>query len=395
MADPQVAEHRRFCGRCDEPVGRSRDGAAGAHRGLLPALRRAVLVHRQAAPGRRSSPGSTRSLGCLAHGGLGWIYLARDRNVSDRWVVLKGLLNSGDEDAMAAALAERRFLAEVEHPNIVKIHNFVEHDGDGYIVMEYVDGVSLRGMLEARRGRQRRAARPAAGRPGDRLLPRDPAGARPPARPGLLFCDFKPDNVIQTPRLAQAHRPRRRVPHGRSDEPDLRHDRLPGAEIAETGPTSPPTCTPSAARSPCCAPTSAATRAPTGTRCRRSGRALYARLRLALPLPRAGDGADPDERFQSAEEMAAQLLGVLREVVAARRRHAGARAEHALHRRAGARLDARRDWRALPAPLVDPDDPAAGFIVSLGAAGPDEVIAPARHGVGAAASRSTSGWPGR
>ena len=79
-------------------------------------------------------------VGCLAHGGLGWIYLARDRNVSDRWVVLKGLLNAGDDDAMAAALAERRFLAEVEHPNIVKIYNFVEHDGDGYIVMEYVGG---------------------------------------------------------------------------------------------------------------------------------------------------------------------------------------------------------------------------------------------------------------
>ena len=39
---------------------------------------------------------------------------------------------------MAAALAERRFLAEVDHPNIVKIINFVEHDDDGYIVMEYV-----------------------------------------------------------------------------------------------------------------------------------------------------------------------------------------------------------------------------------------------------------------
>ena len=66
-------------------------------------------------------------LGCLAHGGLGWIYLARDRNVSDRWVVLKGLLNTGDADAMAAAVAERRFLAEVEHPNIVRIYNFVQH----------------------------------------------------------------------------------------------------------------------------------------------------------------------------------------------------------------------------------------------------------------------------
>ena len=65
--------------------------------------------------------------GCLAHGGLGWVYLAVDRAVSDRWVVLKGLLDTGDEDAMAAAISERRFLAEIEHSNIVRIYNFVEH----------------------------------------------------------------------------------------------------------------------------------------------------------------------------------------------------------------------------------------------------------------------------
>src|SRR5207248_9566584 len=39
-------------------------------------------------------------VGCIAHGGLGWIYLAKDHNVSDRWVVLKGLLDAGDADAM-------------------------------------------------------------------------------------------------------------------------------------------------------------------------------------------------------------------------------------------------------------------------------------------------------
>ena len=49
--------------------------------------------------------GQYQVVGCLAHGGLGWIYLARDRNVSDRWVVLKGLLDSGDTDAMSAAVA--------------------------------------------------------------------------------------------------------------------------------------------------------------------------------------------------------------------------------------------------------------------------------------------------
>ena len=82
--------------------------------------------------------------GCLAHGGLGWIYLARDKNVSDRWVVLKGLLNAGDADALAAAVAEQRFLAQVEHPHIVEVYNVVTHDGAAYTVMEYVGGTSLK-----------------------------------------------------------------------------------------------------------------------------------------------------------------------------------------------------------------------------------------------------------
>ena len=34
MAEPQVAEHRRFCGECDEPVGRSRGGVPGRTEGF-------------------------------------------------------------------------------------------------------------------------------------------------------------------------------------------------------------------------------------------------------------------------------------------------------------------------------------------------------------------------
>ena len=60
------------------------------------------------------------------------------------WVVLKGLLDSEDKAAAAAAVAERQFLAEVKHPNIVQIYNFVQHGDAGYIVMEYVGGESLR-----------------------------------------------------------------------------------------------------------------------------------------------------------------------------------------------------------------------------------------------------------
>jgi serine/threonine-protein kinase PknG len=142
-------------------------------------------------------------LGCLAHGGLGWIYLALDRAVADRWVVLKGLLDTGDADAMAAAVAERRFLAEVEHPNIVKIHNFVQHrDPDsntmvGYIVMEYVGGQSLKEMIKDLRSTQGNAAVLPLARAIAYALEMLPAIGYLHSL-NLLFCDFKPDNVIQT-----------------------------------------------------------------------------------------------------------------------------------------------------------------------------------------------------
>src|SRR5262249_32481629 len=143
LADPQVPESRRFCGNCGQPVGRSRDGRPGLAEGYCRHCGTRFSFTPKLEPGELVG-GQYEVLGCLAHGGLGWIYLARDRNVSDRWVVLKGLLNTGDADAMAAAVAERQFLAQVEHPNIVRIYNFVQHasrrDGEsaGYIVMEYV-----------------------------------------------------------------------------------------------------------------------------------------------------------------------------------------------------------------------------------------------------------------
>ena len=43
--------------------------------------------------------------------------LAIDLALNRRWVVLKGLLDTGDQDAMAAAISERRFLSQIEHAN--------------------------------------------------------------------------------------------------------------------------------------------------------------------------------------------------------------------------------------------------------------------------------------
>ena len=301
--------------------------------------------------------------------------------MSERWVVLKGLLNSRDEHAMAAALAERRFLAEVEHPNIVKIHNFVEHQGDGYIVMEFVDGVSLKDMLRGRR-------RANGGRPDP--LPVEQAIAFCleilPALAhlhdlGLVFCDFKPDNVIQSRGAVKL------IDLGGVYRMDDQSSPVYGTvgyqapEIAaDRARRSPPTCSPWPARSPCWRRTSPATRARTATRCRRPRRcrctrrfpSLYAFLERAT-------AADPDERFQSAEEMGAQLLGVLREIVAAGGSTPPRGAEHALHA-AGARL-ARRARLAHAADAArQPGRPGRGR--HRVAAGPRRGDPPARRAAG-------------
>ena len=199
LTDPQVPEGSRFCGNSDcSQARRAWTGrAARPHRGLLHPVRHADTRSFPSFLAATSSAGSTRCEGCIAHGGLGWIYLAIDRNVHNRWVVLKGLVNSGDADAMAAAAAEALALAEVEHPNIVRIYNFVEHNDSAAIRDRlHRHGVRRRHVAEADpQGPQRSSA----ARPGRRLHRRDRAGAGLSAHAeGLAYCDFKPDNVMQT-----------------------------------------------------------------------------------------------------------------------------------------------------------------------------------------------------
>nr|WP_280261507.1 serine/threonine-protein kinase [Nocardia abscessus] len=154
MQNPEVPEHKRFCWKCQQPVGRTTDAGSGAVEGECGRCASPFNFRPSLQPGEMVAD-QYEVQGCLAHGGLGWIYLAVDRNVSDRWVVLKGLQNPLDFEAHVVALAERQFLSEVAYPGIVKIHNFVKHRSgrdvaDGYIVMEYVGGRSLKKMLDLR-----------------------------------------------------------------------------------------------------------------------------------------------------------------------------------------------------------------------------------------------------
>lgn len=192
-----VSEDKRYCAKCGEAVGRSRSDRPGRTNGFCPKCGSNFNFEPGLQPGVVVG-GQYEVVGCLAHGGMGWIYLARDRNVNNRWVVLKGLLNAGDEDGYRAAVAEKEFLAEVEHPLIVEIYNFVTApDGMSYIVMEYVGGKAISAMLKDRM---------AANNGQFSAIPVDqalafiievlPAFAYLHSH-GMLYCDFKPANIIQ------------------------------------------------------------------------------------------------------------------------------------------------------------------------------------------------------
>ncbi|MQA11339.1 MAG: protein kinase [Pseudonocardiaceae bacterium] len=200
--DPVVSEDKRFCGGCGAKVGRGSNGQQGQPEGTCQECGAPFSFRPRLRPGDLVG-GQYEVLGALAYGGLGWIYLAKDHNVSDRWVVLKGLIDTGDATAMASAVAEQRFLAEVEHPNIVRIYNFVQHpdpqtgNSIGYIVMEYVGGQSLRQLALAHHRETRRAEPLPIGQVIAYGLEILPAIGYLHGQ-GLLYCDLKPDNVIQT-----------------------------------------------------------------------------------------------------------------------------------------------------------------------------------------------------
>ncbi len=263
--------------------------------------------------------------GAIAHGGLGWIYLARDRNVSDRWVVLKGLLNSGDPDALAAAIAERQFLAAGRAP--AHRRDLQLRDARGRRLHRH--GVRRRHLAQAApQGADARGRRACTTR--SRSTRRSPSSSR--SCPRSSTCTTSACSTATSSRTTSSRsgdavklidlggvRRARRPRLG-----DLRHGR---ATRRPRCPTSArrwrPTSTRSGARWPCSPWSSAATRRtyvaslpPVGeTPLFQQYDSLY-RLLLKACAP------DPADRFDSADELRVQLLGVLREVVAGRPRAA-------------------------------------------------------------------------
>ena len=86
MPNPEVAEGHRFCANpeCGQPVGRQRGDEPPRAQGFCTKCQHPFSFVPRLNPGDVVG-GQYEVVGCLAHGGLGWIYLAKDRNVHNVW----------------------------------------------------------------------------------------------------------------------------------------------------------------------------------------------------------------------------------------------------------------------------------------------------------------------
>jgi serine/threonine protein kinase len=127
-------------------------------------------------------------LGCLGHGGMGVVYKARQPKLN-RLVALKILApEKGADPAFAERfLREAQALARLSHPNIVTVHDFGEADGMFFLLMEYVDGMTLRQLLREGRMKPEEALA---------IVPKICEALQFAHEQGVVHRDIKPENVL-------------------------------------------------------------------------------------------------------------------------------------------------------------------------------------------------------
>ena len=219
--DATLVAHARFCASCGAPApgyaptqlrgtARLAPSRPPLHAAPTPALDAAPLrpspppppsvAPSVPLPPMRLLPGTKISVyrieSTIGEGGMGVVYRAHDE-ARGRTVALKCLHTNlaGDAEIRRRFAREARVLGSYDHPNVVKVHDFVAHEHLLAIVMEHVEGESLVAHLAKWRGRVPfaeirsifGAVLDAVGHGHDR---------------GVVHRDLKPDNILVTDDLS-------------------------------------------------------------------------------------------------------------------------------------------------------------------------------------------------
>ena len=138
--------------------------------------------------GRGEAPPGFEIIEEVGRGGMGIVYMARQLRLN-RLVALKMML-AGQHASPAELVpfhAEAEAIAQLQHPNIVQIHEIGEHDGLTYLALEFVAG----GTLEARINGTPQSPIPAA-----RLVATLARAIHAAHQRGIVHRDLKPGNIL-------------------------------------------------------------------------------------------------------------------------------------------------------------------------------------------------------
>ncbi len=127
-------------------------------------------------------------LACLGRGGMGVVYQARQPQLN-RLVALKILAPEKESDPKFAErfTREAQALARLNHPNIVTVHDFGVADGLYFLLMEFVDGTSLRELLRGGKMKPEQALA---------VVPKICEALQFAHERGIVHRDIKPENVL-------------------------------------------------------------------------------------------------------------------------------------------------------------------------------------------------------
>src|SRR5437870_7129977 len=154
----ELPEASRFCPACGAPAGSlsqlptrlatPSDVEAAMRRGASDSLASSPSLD-----GSGFAPGTIlaerfRIIGLVGRGGMGEVYRADDLKLGQP-VALKFLPErlAHDPDRLARFHAEVRIARQISHPNVCRVYDIDEADGQPFLTMEYIDGQDLAGLL--------------------------------------------------------------------------------------------------------------------------------------------------------------------------------------------------------------------------------------------------------
>ncbi|MTB65025.1 Stk1 family PASTA domain-containing Ser/Thr kinase [Streptococcus sp. zg-86] len=128
----------------------------------------------------------------IGRGGMADVYLAKDLILDGEEVAVKVLRTNYQTDQIAVQRFQReaRAMAELDHPNIVRISDIGEEDGQQYLAMEYVDGLDLKRYIKENA--------PLSNDEAVRIMGQILLAMRMAHTKGIVHRDLKPQNVLLT-----------------------------------------------------------------------------------------------------------------------------------------------------------------------------------------------------